>query len=62
MNRDILLDRIKKNADKIQHLQDLHSMEYEKENSSLEIRRYLTNQAEQLLDINAELLRQLSGN
>lgn len=62
MNRDILLDRIKRNSDKIQHLQDLHSMEYEKENSSLEIRRYLTNQAEQLLDINAELLRQLSGN
>lgn len=62
MNREILLDRIKRNSDKIQHLQDLHSMEYEKENSSLEIRRYLTNQAEQLLDINAELLRQLSGN
>lgn len=62
MNREILLNRIKSNSDKIQHLQDLHSMEYEKDNSSLEIRRYLTDQTEQLLNINAELLRQLSGN
>ena len=61
MNRDILLDRIKRNSDKIQLLQDLHSMEYEKENSSLEIRCFLTDQAEQLLEINAELLRQLSN-
>ena len=62
MNREILLNRIKSNSDKIQLLQDLHSMEYEKDNSSLEIRRYLTDQTEQLLNINAELLRQLSGN
>lgn len=61
MNREILLDRIKKNADKIQLLQDLHSMEYEKENSNLEIRCYLADQTEQLLEINAELLRQLSN-
>lgn len=62
MNREILLNRIKRNSDKIQHLQDLHAMEYEKDNSSLEIRRYLTDQTEQLLNINAELLRQLSNN
>lgn len=62
MNRETLLNRIKSNSDKIQLLQDLHSMEYEKKNSSLEIRRYLTDQTEQLLNINAELLRQLSGN